>query len=280
MKRNTLLHDALWHYQRNLTMLRRENGKFLMRQEKRMRAKIRKTFMKQAEWVVSHLRALEIFRENSIHYDKNAIEDQVDGMLGDMPGRANIVDTIIVYSGVAMNKGGTSIVKNLALREFGISFSLRHPDAIKYFSAKQQLELSNYKGNIDSRTKSALKGIILESLETGRNYTVTAELIMAQAKAGVFSYARAEMIAVREAALAYEFGKKTPINEFLAKHPDREVKKTWNTSGDASVTPECEENEKESPIPYNETFPNDGAQDTAPRSGNPRCRCWTTYEIV
>lgn len=275
-----LVKDMIWHYRRNLALMRRENGRFIRTQEVRMRAKIDTILKKQMKWVLKQMKGLSVLSNNSIRYDKNTLSDQIGGMLNDMPGKKDLTETILIYSAVLMDKGGKSITRNVELRQFGISFDVKHPAAVKFLTDKRVLELSNNRGNIDSRTKSRIQSIIINAVAEGKNYEMTAELIMAQGKAGVFSYSRAEMIAVREAGVAYEYGKQAPLKEFLAKNPSREVKKFWNTSSDSSVTPECLENEEASPVGFSETFPNDGAEQTAPRSGNPRCRCWTTYEII
>ena len=278
--RPKLISDMLWHYRRNLNLMRRDNGKFIRAQEVRMEKKIDAILKKQMRWVADGVKNVPGLSNNGVHYDRNTLDDQISAMLSGMPGKTDLTETILIYSGVLMDKGANSIIRTSELRKFGISFTLKHPAAIKFLSNKKTLELSNGRGNIDSRTKASIKAILLDAISEGKSYTATAQLIKAQGEHGVFSYARAELIAVREAGVAYEYGKQTPLKEFIAKNPDRQIKKNWNTSGDNDVTPECQQNQDVSPIGFNETFPNDGAQQTAPRSGNPRCRCWTTYEII
>lgn len=275
-----LVNNMLWHYGRNLALMRRENGRFIRAQEARMRKRIEGILKKQMNWIVDKMKDLPGMSNNSIGYDRNTLDDRIDDMLNGMPGKKDLTETILIYSSTLMTKGANSITRSAEMRQFGISFDLKHPAAIKFLTDKKNLELSNHQGNIDSRTKNRIKTILIEAMSEGKSYNTTAQLIMAQGKNGVFSYSRAEMIAVREAAVAYEYGKQTPIKEFLAKDPTREVRKFWNTSGDSKVTEECRENERRSPIAFNETFPNDGGEQSAPRSGNPRCRCWTTYQII
>lgn len=271
-----LLKDFAWWLSRNAALLKRPNGKFLRTQEKRMQKKLQAILNKQLNWVLDALKGWKGL--NSI--EKNTLNDEVDGLLSGMPGKESLVEAVLFYTKLTMDKGGKTSVKTLGLKEFGISFTLKHPDAVKYLKDKETLELSNYKGNITFTTKSKIKEIIADGILKGKSYTEIAQDISAQGQAGVFSSARAELIAVRESAYAYEFGKKVPMDEFVAKNPERTVVKYWQTVGDSQVTPECEENEAASPIGYNEAFPNDGNQQTAPRDGNPRCRCATSYEIV
>lgn len=271
-----LVDDFKWRMSRNAAMLRRQNGRFIRKQEKRLQKNLQSIFERQMNWTVKNLKNLPAF--NSLK--TNSLEDDVDDLLDKMPGKNSMVEKILFFSRITMDKGGKTTVKELGLKEFGISFDIKHPEAVKFLKEKSLLELSNSKGNIDFNTKKRIREIIIDKVANGRSYTETADSIMAQGDAGVFSRARAELIAVRESAYAYETGKKIPMDDFVKENPDREVVKYWQTVNDENVTPECAENELASPIGFKEYFPNDGNQDIAPRDGNPRCRCHVSYEIL
>jgi hypothetical protein len=265
--------DFIWFLSRNVAMRKIPNGKFLLQQEKRMQRKLQTVLQKQLNWVLKELKNISSL--NSIK--KNTAGDDIEKLLARMIGKEELVETIVFYSSTTLKKGGETSVKDLALRKFGIKFDLKHPAAVKYFSEKMALELSNYRGNISSTTNNRVKEIILDGIEKGRSYTDVAAEITAQGKAGVFSQSRAEMIAVHEAREAYEAGRSFPIDDFLEKNPDRKVEKAWNTVGDNRVTEECKANEDQSWIDFEKKF--SSGDDHAPRSDHPRCRCVTDYEI-
>lgn len=269
-----IINDTIWWLNRNKALLTRNDGKFILRQEARVRAGLNRIFRQQMKYL------LQEFKKTDLFTSTNALDDQLNNIVDGMPGQSKLVETILIYAASSMKKGGETTVKKLALKEFGIDFSLKHPSAVAYLDAKRSLELSNYRGNINSRTKSRIVEIVRDGVLNGKSYGEVAEAIAAQGEAGVFSAARSELIAVREMAQAYEQGRVAPIYDFTARFPNRQVVKSWLTAGDDQVTPECEENEEQGWIRFDESFPNDGDQQEAPRSGNPRCRCTTLYDII
>lgn len=272
--KNKLIEDFCWYLSRNIAMRKIPNGKFLLQNEKRFQKKMAAVLKKQMNWTVKGLN--RFFSENSIQ--KNTIAGEIDDFLSGMVGKNELVETITFYSKSTLKKGGETSVKDLGLRQFGISFTLKHPEAVKYLRDKIALELSNYKGNISSTTNQRVKEIILDGIEKGRSYTDVAAEITKQAEAGVFSQARAEMIAVHESREAYEAGRSFPIEDFLKDNTDRKVEKGWSTVGDDRVTPECKANEDEGWIDYDGSF--SSGDKRAPRYGNPRCRCVTNHQIL
>lgn len=269
------LKDFIWFLLRNAAMTKRQDGKFILRQEKRMAAKISLTFAKQQDFLVKKLKALPGL--NGVN--TNTINDDIENILDSIPGQNELVENIVFYSESTMLKGGVRSIKDLSLKKFGISFTVKHPEAIKYFNAKRKLQLSNASGTITATTKDRIKEIISEGIKKGSSYEDVARQIRAQSDAGVFSRARAQMISTNEAGHAYEQGRKYPINDFIKDNQDRRVEKTWITVGDAKVTPEHTDNEKEGWIAYDDTFSGTGDSEP-PADDNPRCRCTIEYRIV
>lgn len=234
-----------------------------------------RVFKSQMNWLIEEIKELPALKTNSLNNDK------IEEILKRLPKQDTMVKAIITKASVTLYKGGNRSMKELDLAELGISFSLKHPDAVKFLKAKATLELSNYKGNITSNTKDKIKKILVKGIDEGKSYTELATQIRAQADAGVFSRARAELIATREMGVAYETGRKVPIDEFVGKYPDRLMQKVWQTVGGGAannVTPECEANEAEDWINYNESWSSGDKE--PPREGNPRCRCTCSYQIV
>ena len=263
--------------ERNAILSKRPDGKFILRNERRLIADLKRIWTKQMNYIVEKLKNVSAFKQEKNEIETNALEDEVNRIVNNLPFKTDLAETVVLYMSVAMEKGGKTTVKKLNLGKFGVSFSLQNKKAIEFLNAKKTLELSNFRGNIDATTKSNISRILLDAAKSGQSYQKTAQLIMEQGKAGVFSPARGQLIATREIGVAYEKGNNIPIREFQANNPDRKAMKFWQTVEDDRVTEECAANEDGGWLPIDEAF--DSGDDTAPRDGNPRCRCHTQYEI-
>lgn len=273
--------EFLWfRLQRNAALSKRPDGKFIGRQERRLISKLRIVWDAQLAYILDKMKKVPAFRQENV-ISPNALEDDIDRITNNLPWNDTMVEEILFYMRGSMEKGGNSSVKKLKLTQFGISFDLKNQKAIDFLNAKKNLELSNKSGNIHSTTKDAINKILLDAAKSGQSYQETAKLIMEQGEAGVFSPARAQLIATREIGVAYETGNNIPVKDFQEKYPDRPIKKWWRTVGDDKVTPECQENQDVSDdsggLELDAFFPSGDL--TAPRAGNPRCRCHTEYEI-
>lgn len=278
---NSNLDFLLFRIERSAILSRRPDGKFINRQERRLISKLRIIWKSQLAWVLDKIKKVPAFRQEENSVDVNAIEDDMNRITNSLPWNDTMVQEILFYMRVSVERGGNSSIKKLKLTRFGISFDLKNQKAIDFLNAKKTLELSNRSGTIYANTKDAINKILVDAAKSGQSYETTAKLIMEQGQAGVFSPARAQMIATREIGIAYETGNNIPVKEFQEKYPDRPVKKWWRSVGDDKVTPECQENQDvsddEDGIALDDAFPS--GDDTAPRDGNPRCRCHTEYKI-
>ncbi len=278
--RNDEVHDfseaLIFALERNVVMPKRPDGKFIIRQEKRLMAKLKQTWAKQSDYIIEKLKNVSAFKENK--YDKNALEDEIRRITDNLPFKGELVETIILSMKVSLERGGKTSVKQLKLGKFGISFNVQNKKAIDFLNDKKSLELSNYRGNIHTTTKEKIADILVKAAKSGQSYQETALQIMQQGESGVFSFKRAQLIATREIGVAYEIGNRIPIDEFQRENPDRTVKKFWQTVEDDRVTPECRENEDDGWILLALAFPS--GDQNAPRLGNPRCRCFTKYQII
>lgn len=267
------------------------NRKFIARSEARLSRKVKRSFTKQIKWIVEELpssgivddqtgNASVVFNEIGVRRKvTNQNEGDIDIFLNDLPGNEEIADILRDAEGRAMMKGGRQIVRDLKLSQFGISFSLKHPDAKRYLLARHTLEkLSNYRGNIHGVTKQKIRDILVVGIEEGKSYTQLAKEIKEQGKEGVFSIARAEHIAQREIGMAYSHGNRVPIDDFAIGNPNREILKRWNTVKDARVRFSHATNEADGWIPLNQVHSGTG-EDKAP-SNDWRCRCAETYRIT
>jgi len=254
---------------RQNALTNRADGKFIRTNEKRLRKRLALLWKKQMEWVIEEMGGLPQFQTNAA-----TPQDFVEGM----PEQKAIAETIVASMRVSLAKGGKTILKKLKLGDFGISFSLQNKEAIRFLGNKLSHELSNYRGNIHKTTTDRISKILRDAAADGRSYSETSKLIQKQAKSGVFSQARGELIATREIGVAYEKGNDIPTREFRAKFPDRRVLKLWRTVGDDRVTPQCRANEGEGWIDYSQEF--SSGDEIAPRDNHPRCRCFTERKII
>ncbi len=256
--------------------LSKPNGRWLLVQERRMRAEVQRVLIEQMNEVLKIVQNLPRYRQNQIQKNSN---DKVylDLALAKMTTKTKLVGKIISYAKPTLKKGGDYSVKELKLGDFGIKFDLKHPQAVKWLQEKQALQLSDYKGSISATTNNRIKEIVSEGLERGASYSELATKIRKQAEKGVFSRARAQFIASREMGEAYENGRKVVLNDFISLYPTEQVWKIWQTVGDNMVTPECEANEAEGWIMEEENW--SSGDDLPPRHDNPRCRCTCSRQI-
>lgn len=209
----------------------------------------------------------------------NSPEDEIDDILLKMPGQSTFTKGLVASVKLVLDKGGKTAVAEFGLKKFGISFNLKHPGAVKYLKEKERFQLSDYRGTIHDTTKQGIKKILVRAAANGQSYQVTAEQIVAQGEAGVFSTKRAQLIATREIGVAYEEGNALPIRDFRNRYPDRVVMKFWQTVEDDRVTEKHRKNQDDGWIPVEQKFSGTG-DDKAPGSDNPRCRCFTKYNIL
>ncbi len=261
----------LFRLQRNATMSKRPNGKFLLAIEKRFISKCSAIFKRQLNYVLEKAKEISTFRQSN--YLKNSLEDEINRLVNNIPGKDDLVAEIVTVAKSAMERGGNYRVTEMKLGEYGISFSLQNKKAIDYLNAKKNLELSNYRGNITDVTKERIAEILTDAAKSGQSYQETAKLIMAQGDAGVFSPARSQTIATTEIGNAYEVGNRIPMDDFQEQNPDREVQKAWQTDGETND--ECAENEDEGWINIDDDFPSGDQNPLA----HPNCECTTLYQI-
>lgn len=158
--------------------------------------------------------------------------------------------------------------------ELWMSFDIQNPAVLEYMRNFREIQLSNYAWSIPYTTKNAVIGELRRWVSERLSYTEIANNITAL-EPSVFSRSRSKVIAVREVGNAYEHGNYVPMYE--AKERGLTIKKYWTTSHDDKVTERCRENEAEWWVWLNHVW---GSWDEqTPRDSNPRCRCYTKFEL-
>lgn len=273
------LEDVKAYLEHKAGAIRRPYGKFLDRMEKRMTGKLARRLKAQRKWVIETMASLSFFdSEKGVKFlERKTIYDDVDGLVDGLPYNTDIVDDIVAVARPSYRKGVDRIIEEMALGRYGVTFDLVNDDAVAYLEGIKTLHLSNFKGSISRQTKEKIRKILIESAETGRSYSETAKLIEEQGESGVFSRARAELIAVNQVGHAFGEGNMDIVEGFI-EETGSIIQKAWATVGDDRVTPECQENQDIGWIGFNEAFPSGDEQ--APRASNPRCRCVTTFQMV
>ena len=155
----------------------------------------------------------------------------------------------------------------------GFAFDLKNPRAVQAIKDRGAAAVAN----IDATTRDEIARIITQGMEEGYNYQQVARQIVAKydefgaGKPQAHIRNRAELIAVTEAAEAYETGNRLVIDEMTAV--GLEMEKQWSTVGDERVSAGCRENSQAGWIPVDQTFPS--GHQHAPRF--PGCRCAILY---
>lgn len=252
-------------------------------QEKRMTKKLKFYFEKQMKWLIEKLADLDTFKNTDDEGKKvrfietKAIEDDIDGLLEQMPYNDKLVETMVVYSGGSLVKGGNYRIRKMKIGEVVGTFNLQTPEVKRYLQEMAELQLSNYRGAISRTTKNEVRKIVIKGAEEGASYSRISKLIQEQGKAGVFSQARGELIATREIGKAYGTGQNLVVNKYVAE-TGAIVVKDWLTVGDNNVRDEHRLNEEAGEIPLNDPFPGTG-EDFAP-SADFGCRCVSSYRTI
>jgi len=277
------INNAIAYYEDLIVGLKRFDGRFRTRQESRARKRLKRLFDRQMQWIIRNMEELSQFIEpqesSVVRIERKRFDAEIGELVDELPFDNQIAEVVVTAAGASYKKGARRTYNQFRLGTFGIAFDLVNQDAVAYLAAKRSLHLSNNKGSIARTTKRRIIKILTDAAQTGKSYNETAKLIQAQGKAGVFSRARGKLIAVREVGLAYGEGNLAPVRR-LSSETGAIVQKQWITSGDDRVTDECAANEAQGWIDLEAFFDNTGAQEVAPRSDHPRCRCDTGYRVV
>lgn len=274
-----VVRSAAWWLEWKAAAISRTDGKWLSMTEQRMARGIRRVWKKQQSYLLTELkRILPDENTKGIRFlERKALNDELKRIMDNLPEQTQVVAEVKKNALLGLLKGGNRTVQQVKLASLGISFNVKHPDAVKYLSGLEDIHLSQRYGSINLTTRKGIIDIVKTGVENGDTYTSLAKKIQEQGIAGVFSPARAEMIAVNQMAKAYETGKAIVANEAQAIVGEQ-MMSYWQTVEDDRVTPECAANEDAGWLPKDTPFPSGDM--TAPRYGNPRCRCAMRYDFV
>lgn len=160
--------------------------------------------------------------------------------------------------------------------EVGIDFNLLNEEIDRYAQGIIEQHSVNQSGSILRNTSNKIYRLIGQWVRDGSTYWQVADLIRQQVGAGVFSPARAEMIAISQLGRAYEEGRHQVVEQ--GKRQGDTFQKIWDTVWDDRVTWQCNANAGQGWILDEEQR---GSGDkVAPRNTNPKCRCTTNYRRV
>jgi uncharacterized protein with gpF-like domain len=158
--------------------------------------------------------------------------------------------------------------------QVGFAFDLKNPRAVQAIRDRAAASVEE----IDATTRDDLTRILTQGMEEGYNYQQVARAIAAKYDEYAVPVTRprhirnrAELIAVTEAAEAYETGNRLVIDEMTAVGLEMEM--SWSTVGDERVSDGCIANAAVGWIPVDEPFPS--GHQHAPRF--PGCRCAILY---
>lgn len=258
-------------------------GVFKRRQEVRLRNRLVRRWKVQRDWLLDAVKGLSAFQEKPkgvTVIERKAQDDEVESLVDDMPEDAAIAEDVVATSKTSYSRGARYQYAKLGLAKIGISFDIVNGDAADYLSKLRTIHLSKYRGSISGETKKRIIRMIKDSVLNGDTYDEVAKKIRDQGEAGVFSKARGELIAVNQVGNAYGEGNNRMVKRAMDE-TGKKVKKSWLTTGDDRVTPECQAYEDKGWIDFDANFTNEfGTSDQrAPRKTNPRCRCDTVYEF-
>ncbi len=235
--------------------------------ERRLAADMRKAFRE-------HRRVfLQEFERYGPHIFGEAAPLPIEGAL-----EIAYQSTLDMFTGPIEEAAAASIAAAARHRvaEFGINyaFDLKNPRAVQAIRDRA----AKSAGDIDATTRADLTAILTRGMEEGYSYQQVAREIGAKYDEYLQPVSRprhirsrAELIAVNEAAEAYEAGNRIVVDEMSAV--GLEMEKSWSTVGDERVSDGCRSNGQTGWIPVDQPFPS--GHQHAPRF--PGCRCAILY---
>lgn len=276
---NRSIEYALLYIQEKAGAIKRPSGAYLRRQEIRLEKKIMSRFKRQLSWLIEEAQKLPYFKDQKAieRLITKGVREDVDGFLEDLPENEGIANDIGQTANDTFRRGARDVHGNLKMGDVGVSFDLVNPEAIEYVTKLKDLQLSNFRGSIQRETKNRIQKILVDAIEEGTSYSEVARKIKGQAEAGVFSRARAELVATNQVGRAYGTGNDEMVRKFMFETTSL-VQKSWRTVNDGNVTEECKKNQEQEWLGMEEAFLS--GDEHAPRLRNPRCRCVTTYRVV
>ena len=264
---------ALFWLEFKAAALRRQNGRFIAKNEKRLEKRLKRSLDAQKKYIIEELKKLPEFNQKGMRIiERKGLLDGLKRLLGLMPKKDTMVDDMETYAAIVMLRGAATTIKNFKLAGMGISFTLRNEGAVRYMQALRTLHLSDYMGSISKTTKDEIIGAVTDSVMNGSTYQEVAGMIEKMGEEGVFSAARAQRIATNEIAKAYAFGNNEPLKEYKER-TGREVWKSW--IAEADPCPICLANAGEGWIKFDQSFSSGDGTDPA----HPNCRCAIAYRF-
>lgn len=251
-------------------------GLFIRRQERRMAKKLTLIWENQMKYVVERLATFSAFKSHGMI--TKDFDSEMNALLVGMPDTRLLVDVLIQYIGIGMQRGGNDRIKEYDLGQFGISFDLASLEAQIILDARRRFELSPFKGTISSTTNQKIVEIVQTGLKDGLSYSEIAQKIVDQTKSGVFSYARGQLIATTEIGRAYGKGSLQMMTKITSK-TGRRVNKKWISVGDLKVRTPHTINQEQGWIEVTQRFIGTGDVQ-APSEKDFNCRCTMGFEIV
>lgn len=173
----------------------------------------------------------------------------------------------------ALRAGGRDQV---ALLDLAIAFDLKNPRAVAYLRSAGAERVAM----INRTTRETIRSILAGGIEQGASYQEIALAIRAlgpsfnEPRPQRHIRDRAMLIAVTEAGMAYEAGKRVVTDDLVAS--GLTLEKSWLVAGDERTCPICQGNAAAGWIAYADAFPSGhtGA------IGHPACRCTTQHRRI
>lgn len=197
------------------------------------------------------------------------------------PWKVAVGEAMILGAKLTAEEVGVKIITEAgptmaAAAALAIKFGLKNPRAVEYLLR----EGARLVKNVDQTTIDVIRGILVSGVSEGWSYDQMAEAIIAQfvefavGRPQEHIDSRAHLVVVTEVGNAYSYGNYCTGEELKAQGLTME--KAWDTMGDERICDDCQGNQDQGWIPFDDEFKSTHMRPLA----HPACRCDILMRVV
>ncbi len=244
--------------------------------ERRAKRDLGRVLKKQALFLAEKIPSLLDTKSATVFLYKKDLQSDIYNELARSGLNEELAEEVIRYMGLSLIAGNKTLVMSLKQPK-SFLFSLKDPQIVRILAERKKYELSNYRGNLTGTTKEKIAEVVAKTVMDGGSIDDIKKAIMLQAEKGVFSNARAELIAITEVGKAFGESQQMTARS-ISNATGRQIFKRWITVGDDKVRATHARNASLGWVDINQAF--EGTGDAIAPSSDFRCRCTMAHSFT